>query len=281
MKFNCKRVKQVNTQCALILVLNLLFKLRLSSLSRMDMPHLTEDEMAEVKKNALESLRPYLVEKLLAERHYDYLRSKKILTREDTEEINCRSTRGKRAGKLLDLIAENPRGLDTLIESIQRCQTLNFIIAKITDEVQRCKNEKIEALRAGVSNSTSKDTSGATNNLSKADFYDYDKCSTVCLHPDGERSPASSVMSSSMNLSFAVNQQRGQDCMSVSGVASLTTSSSLPRPGDPGAPPLPNDITVEDQDAEAGACGSTGSSGDANFLPLRSRSLNLSVDNAL
>lgn len=99
---------------------------------------------------ALESLRPYLVEKLLAERHYDYLRSKKILTREDTEEINCRSTRGKRAGKLLDLIAENPRGLDTLIESIQRCQTLNFIIAKITDEVQRCKNEKIEALRGSA-----------------------------------------------------------------------------------------------------------------------------------
>lgn len=132
-----------------------------------------------------------------------------------------------------------------------------------------------------MSSSTLKDTSGATNNLSKADFYDYDKCSTVYLHPDGERSPAFSVMSSSMNLSFAVNQQRGQDCMSVSGVASLTASSSLPKPGDPGAPPLPDDITVEDQDAEAGACGSTGSSGDANFLPLRSRSLNLSVDNAL
>lgn len=124
-----------------------------------------------------------------------------------------------------------------------------------------------------------KDKSGASNNLSKADFYDYDKCSTVCLHPDGERSPASSVMSSSMNLSFAVNQQK--DSMSVSGAASLTTTSSLPKPGDPGAPPLPDDITGEDQDAEAGACGSTGSSGDANFLPLRSRSLNLSVNNVL
>lgn len=90
------------------------------------------------------------MEKLIAERHYDYLRSKKILTREDTEEISCRSTRGKRAGKLLDFIAENPRGLDTLIESIQRCRTLNFIIAKITDEVQRCKNEKIEALRGSA-----------------------------------------------------------------------------------------------------------------------------------
>lgn len=126
-----------------------------------------------------------------------------------------------------------------------------------------------------------KDASGATNNLSKAEFYDYDKCSTVCLHPDGERSPASSVMSSSMNLSFAVNRQRGQDSVSVSGAVSLTTSSSLPKPGDPGAPPLPDDIAEEDQDAEAGACGSTGSSGDANFLPLRSRSLNLSVSNVV
>lgn len=125
-----------------------------------------------------------------------------------------------------------------------------------------------------------KDTPGTTNNLSKADFYDYDKCSTVCLHPDGEQSPASSVMSSSMNLSFGLNQQRGQDCVSVSGAASLTGSSSLPKPGDPGAPPLPDDITGEDQDAEASACGSAGSSGDANFLPLRSRSLNLSVNSA-
>ncbi|KAK2859948.1 hypothetical protein Q7C36_004114 [Tachysurus vachellii] len=247
----------------------------------MEIPHLTEDEMAEVKKNALESLRPYLVEKLIAERHYDYLRSKRILTREDTEEISCRSTRGKKAGKLLDLISENPRGLDMLIESIMHLGTLNFIVTKITDEVQRCKNEKLEALRAaGVSSSMMKDPSGGTNNLSKADF-DYDKCSTVCLHPEGEQSPALSVMSSSMNLSFAVNRQRGQDSMSVSGIASLTTSSSLPKPGDPGAPPLPDDIAIEDQDAEAGACGSTGSSGDANFLPLRSRSLNLSVNNEL
>lgn len=45
------------------------------------------------------------------------------------------------------MLAENPRGLDTLIESIQRCRTLNFMIVKITDEVQRVKNEKLEALK--------------------------------------------------------------------------------------------------------------------------------------
>lgn len=246
----------------------------------MMMIHLTEEEMAEVKKNALESLRPYLVEKLIAERHFDYLRSKKILTREDAEEIGCRNTRGKRAGKLLDLIADNPRGLDTLIESIIHLRTLDFIIHRITDEVQRCKNEKIEALRAeGVSSSMMKDPYGVSNDLSKSDLYD--KCSTVCLHPDGEGSPASSVMSSSMNPSLALNRSRGLDWASVSGATNINTPPSLPKPGEPGAPPLPDEVTVEDQDVEAGACGSTGSSGDANFLPLRSRSLNPSVNSVL
>ncbi|KAL7824656.1 hypothetical protein AOLI_G00102960 [Acnodon oligacanthus] len=255
----------------------------------MDASHLSEDEMAEVKKEVLERLRPYLVDKLIAERHFDYLRSKKILTREDTEEISCRSTRGKRAGKLLDLLAENPRGLDTLIESIQRCRTLNFIIIKITDEVQRVKNEKLEALKAaGVSSSgysTSKCTSGASNDLSKTDFYDYDKCSTMCLHPDGEGSPASSVMSSSLNLRCVPSQGRGRGPLSVGTTAASlnvsSTSSCLPKPGDPGAPPLPDELEAEGQDMDAGACGSTGSSGDANFQPLRSRSLTPSVGNTL
>lgn len=246
----------------------------------MEPPHLTEDEMAEVKKSALEFLRPYLVEKLIAERHFDYLRSRKILTREDAEEIGCRSTRGKRAGKLLDLIAENPRGLDTLMESIIHLRTLDFIIHKITDQVQICKNQKVEALRAaGVSRSVMKDPYGVSNDLSKSDLYD--QCSTVCLHPDGERSPASSVMSSSMNLSFAVSRPKGPNWAAVSGAESLNTPSSLPKPGEPGAPPLPDEATGEGQDAEAGACGSTGSSGDANILPLRSRSLNPSVNSVL
>lgn len=96
---------------------------------------------------ALERLRPYLVDKIIASRHFDYLRSRKILTRDDTEEINCRSTDRKRAGKLLDYLAENPRGLDTLIESIRRERTINFLISRITDEVQKVKNERIAALK--------------------------------------------------------------------------------------------------------------------------------------
>ncbi|XP_039929553.1 B-cell lymphoma/leukemia 10 isoform X3 [Hirundo rustica] len=108
---------------------------------------LTEDEMAEVKKDALERMRPYLCDKIIAERHFDYLRSKKILTREDTEEISARSSSRKKTGKLLDYLAENPKGLDTLIESIRRERTQNFLLQKITDVVLKVKNEKLEALK--------------------------------------------------------------------------------------------------------------------------------------
>ncbi|KAJ7400973.1 hypothetical protein BTVI_100411 [Pitangus sulphuratus] len=108
---------------------------------------LTEDEMAEVKKDALERMRPYLCDKIIAERHFDYLRSKKILTREDTEEISARSSSRKKTGKLLDYLAENPKGLDALIESIRRERTQNFLLQKITDVVLKVKNEKLEALK--------------------------------------------------------------------------------------------------------------------------------------
>ncbi|TRZ24572.1 hypothetical protein HGM15179_002519 [Zosterops borbonicus] len=111
---------------------------------------LTEDEMAEVKKDALERMRPYLCDKIIAERHFDYLRSKKILTREDTEEISARSSSRKKTGKLLDYLAENPKGLDTLVESIRRERTQNFLLEKITDVVLKVKNEKLEALKDHV-----------------------------------------------------------------------------------------------------------------------------------
>ncbi|CAM4598336.1 unnamed protein product [Leuciscus chuanchicus] len=240
----------------------------------MEVTHLTEDEMADIKKEAIDRLRPYLVDKIIAERHFDYLRSKKILTREDTEEISCRTTRGKRTSKLLDILAENPRGLDVLIESIKWGRTLNFIIAKITDEVQRVKNERLEALKAGSSaNSTYSCTKSATNDFSKMDL-DYDKYSTICYHPEGEASTSASVATGSFNLRYGSG--RGNEAMSVcGGIGSMnvssTTSSSLPKPGDPGAPAVPDELETED--ADAAVCGSAGSSGDANFQPLRSRSL--------
>ncbi|XP_065133249.1 B-cell lymphoma/leukemia 10 [Paramisgurnus dabryanus] len=247
----------------------------------MDGTHLTEDEMADIKKEAIERLRPYLVDKIIAERHFDYLRSKKILTREDTEEISCRTTRGKRTSKLLDILAENPRGLDMLIESIKWGRTLNFIIAKITDEVQRVKNERLEALKAAGSSASSiyTGTKAATNDLSKTDM-DYDKYSTMCYHPEGEASPSCSVATGSLNLRYGSG--RGNEALSGCGATgsmnvSSTTSSCLPKPGDPGAPPLPEESDAEVQDIDTGVCGSTGSSSDVNFQPLRSRSLSPQV----
>lgn len=96
---------------------------------------------------ALENLRVYLCEKIIAERHFDHLRAKKILSREDTEEISCRTSSRKRAGKLLDYLQENPKGLDTLVESIRREKTQNFLIQKITDEVLKLRNIKLEHLK--------------------------------------------------------------------------------------------------------------------------------------
>lgn len=131
---------------------------------------------------------------------------------------------------------------------------------------------------AGVSSSTIKGLSGAGNDMSKTEFLDYHKCSTVCLHPEGERSSASSVTSSYMNLSCSPRCQKRRDFTSETSTAvSLnvvsSTSSFLPKPGDPGAPPLPDDVTPEEQNRDSVVCESTGSGGDANFLPLRSRSL--------
>lgn len=100
-----------------------------------------------VVSQVLTRLRHYLCDKIRAERHLDYLRSRRILTRDDAEEISCRTTQTKRTAMLLDILAENPRGLDALTDSIRDMRSQNFIIAKITDEVQKAKSEKIESLR--------------------------------------------------------------------------------------------------------------------------------------
>lgn len=252
---------------------------------RMDSPHLTEDDMADIKKEALERLRPYLVDKLIASRHFDYLRSKKILTRDDTEEISCRSTDRKRAGKLLDFLAENPRGLDTLIESIRRERTINFLITRITDEVQRVKDEKIASLKAEACSASSSSSyaqqyksttaSGLSSTYSYVSNFDKGYASTVLYHPESERSPFNSEVPGSLNQLFEAGRGPTNVSTDVSSVAmsSSSVSSSLPKPGDPGAPPLPEEVLDEGQDSDAGACGSTTSGSEVNFQPLRSRSI--------
>ncbi|GAA6234121.1 B-cell lymphoma/leukemia 10 isoform X1 [Lates japonicus] len=242
----------------------------------MDVPHLTEDEMAEIKKDVLTRLRHYLCDKIKAERHLDYLRSRRILTRDDAEEISCRTTQTKRTAMLLDILAENPRGLDALIDSIRELRSQNFIITKITDEVQKAKNEKIEALRAGASSSSS-DSNLSTPSTTTDLPPTFSNSSTLLFHPDGEQSPSTSDVAGSLNLP---SLHRGGNLPSVSGASiaaassSSTTSSSLPKPGDPGAPAVPDEVMVESpSNMDAAGAGCTSSGGDPNFQPLRSRSL--------
>ncbi|XP_030608144.1 B-cell lymphoma/leukemia 10 isoform X1 [Archocentrus centrarchus] len=240
----------------------------------MDAPHLTEDEMAEIKKDVLTRLRHYLCDKIRADRHLDYLRSRRILTRDDAEEISCRTTQTKRTAVLLDILAENPRGLDALIESIREMRSQNFIITKITDEVQKAKNEKLESLRAAGASSSSSDCTFSTPTSTSDLPSTFSSNSTLLFHPDGERSPSNSDVATSLSL---LSSQKAGDSSSVA-CASIaipsTTSSSLPKPGDPGAPPVPDEVMVESPSSiDAGAPGCTSSGGDPNFQPLRSRSL--------
>ncbi|XP_060940633.1 B-cell lymphoma/leukemia 10 isoform X2 [Limanda limanda] len=239
----------------------------------MDVPQITEDEMAEIKKDVLTRLRHYLCEKIRAERHVDYLRSRRILTRDDAEEISCRTTQTKRTAMLLDHLADNPRGLDALIDSIRELRSQNFIVTRITDEVQKAKNEKMESLR-GASSSSS-DSQLCTPSPTSDPAATFSNNSTMLFHPDGERSTFSSDVVGSFTLP---SLQRGGDLSSVAvaniAVASSPTSSSLPRPGDPGAPPLPDEGMVESpSNIDVAGSGCTSSGGDPNFQPLRSRSL--------
>nr|XP_044994818.1 B-cell lymphoma/leukemia 10 [Jaculus jaculus] len=221
---------------------------------------LTEEDLTEVKKDALENLRVYLCEKIIAERHFDHLRAKKILSREDTEEISCRTSSRKRAGKLLDYLQENPKGLDTLIESIRREKTQNFLIQKITDEVLKLRNLKLEHLRGLKCSGCEPFPGGATNNLSRSDsgkssFSEKRRASTVTYHPEGESSTAPF---------FSTDSYLNLPVLEVGRTENTSFSSSLPRPGDPGGPPLPPELQLE-----GGTCGNS----SEMFLPLRSRAL--------
>ncbi|XP_040843313.1 B-cell lymphoma/leukemia 10 isoform X1 [Ochotona curzoniae] len=224
-------------------------------------PSLTEEDLTEVKKDALENLRVYLCEKIIAERHFDHLRAKKILSREDTEEISCRTSSRKRAGKLLDYLQENPRGLDTLVESIRREKTQNFLIQKITDEVLKLRNIKLEHLKGLKCSSCEPFPGGATNILSRSNSdensFSEKRRASVMYHPEGESSTAPFFSTdSSLNLPV-LEVGRTEN--------TIFSSTTLPRPGDPGAPPLPPELQLEEQVP----C----SNSSEMFLPLRSRAL--------
>uniref|UniRef100_H3C748 BCL10 immune signaling adaptor n=1 Tax=Tetraodon nigroviridis TaxID=99883 RepID=H3C748_TETNG len=237
----------------------------------------TDDEMAEVKKDVLTRLRHYLCDKIRAERHLDFLRSRRILTRDDAEEIGCRTTQTKRTAMLLDILAENPRGLDALTDSIREMRSQNFIITKITDEVQKAKNEKIESLKgvstisiffpppaAASSSSSSTSVSSLCTSSHPSTTFSHD--STLLYHPDGEQSPSCSELAGALSV-----QSLQKSSASAAGAVSVHL---LPRPGDPGAPPLPDELAEQaPSNLDAGSTGCASPGGDPNFQPLRSRSL--------
>ncbi|XP_019739226.1 B-cell lymphoma/leukemia 10 [Hippocampus comes] len=229
----------------------------------MDVPQLTEDEMAEIKKDVLTRMRHYLCEKIRARCHLDYLRSRRILTRDDAEEINSKTTQTRRTGWLLDILTENPRGLDVLVDSIRELRSQNFLIHKITDEVQKAKNEKLESLRAAASSSSPK-SSLTTPCPSQEVSGMFSNDSTLLCYPDGSQSLSTLEVGARPSAPSLPNDGGLKSVVSSS---STLTCSSLPRPGEPGAPALP-----EEEDEEQ-LPESTSSGADPNFQPLRSRCL--------
>ncbi|XP_053549857.1 B-cell lymphoma/leukemia 10 [Bombina bombina] len=228
---------------------------------------LTEDEMAEVKKDAIESLRHYLCDKIIAERHFDYLRSKKIFCKDDTEEILCKTTSRRKAGELLDRLAKNPKGLDALIESIRLEKTQDFLIEKITDEVLRMKNSKLKSYKGSSLSTYVPPPNGLSNSLlnelaSEDKFSESEIGSTALYHPEGESSlPA--YFSSSLTL-------MNKPCVEIGSTRtsrqSVPFSTNLPKPGEPGAPSLPKYLPAEPEE------NCVISPVDNQFLPLRSNS---------
>lgn len=98
--------------------------------------------------------------------------------------------------------------------------------------------------------------------------------STLLYHPDGEQSPSSSVLAGALSVQSLQKSSASAVGAASVNVASSTTSSNLPRPGDPGAPPLPDELSEQaPSNIDAGSTGCTSPGGDPNFQPLRSRSL--------
>ncbi|XP_053324978.1 B-cell lymphoma/leukemia 10 [Spea bombifrons] len=225
-------------------------------------PKLSEDDMAEVKRDVLESLRHYLCEKIIAERHFDYLRSQKILNRDDTEEILCQTNSRKKAGELLDRVAKNPKGLDAFVESIRLLKTQDFLIDKITDEVQRARNRKLASIRGdslediNILRTPNGSVQEANYTYSMDDkLFAPEKESTALYHPESEAS-LPLYFNTSLTL---INQSDSEPGVTRQ---SVPLSSRLPVPGEPGAPPLPR--------SPQEAC--SNSAFDNQFLPLRSSS---------
>lgn len=95
----------------------------------------------------LEDKRPYLCKSLNPEDHFNFLRSKSILTKDDQDVIRNEVTRTAKAGKLLDiLLTKGPKAYEMLVFSIHRNRTQNFLVEMLNKEFENRKNSYIGKL---------------------------------------------------------------------------------------------------------------------------------------
>ncbi|MBN3297154.1 BCL10 protein, partial [Amia calva] len=155
---------------------------------------------------------------------------------------------------MLDFLAENPKGLDTLIESIHKIGTQDFVITKIINEIQKVKSERNKAGRSPSPRSTFAVDSGVNIDTSSTH-------SSSLYYSEQQWNPNITSLDS-LNLSSGAGMEVGAPLRSIS----LSSAASLPRPGDLGAPLIP-----EDSEAVPHSWSSSGS--DDQFQTLRCHSL--------
>lgn len=109
-----------------------------SSSSKTTMP-LGEEVEQDIKREVLTNLLDYLTERIQADRHFAFLRARKVLSRSDTEEISYQSTRRRQAERLIEFLELHPFGLDGLLSSLQHEGTQKHIVDRLNNEWKRLR----------------------------------------------------------------------------------------------------------------------------------------------
>lgn len=143
----------------------------------------SETEILEnVKRNILEEKRSYLCKFLNPDDHFDFLRSKSTLTKDDQDVIRNEVTRTAKAGKLLDiLLTKGPKAYEMLAFSIHRNGTQTFLVKMLNKEFENKKNSYI-ALLNKTTNTTEVDLRVDTHSLPNPSSNS--KSSKTCTESD-------------------------------------------------------------------------------------------------
>lgn len=163
------------------------------SVTSMDQWELRDaEEQLEIQGEVLERLRCFLCQKLVAERHVDFLRSRHILNREDIEDICSHASSTQRAGHMLDYVAKVPQGLGALLASIRSWQTQDFVAERITRELKAVQRERTGAKQERHERrATMPNTHPHCPSLSCSDLKESTLALPCCLSNDYPSSPNS------------------------------------------------------------------------------------------